>query len=114
MQLLSIYARIYFTCRAFRTEIRLKLGPCFSERLFFVFALWSSLQPTKKVVTIMLVCPDPEEIWEDILYVEGLQNENSTKIRSLLIRALVFCVHLVEQLTGDKKGHDEHHRMSIY
>lgn len=44
---------------------------------------------------------------------EGLQNENSTKTRSVFIAALVFCVHLVEQLTSDRKGHDDRACMSI-
>lgn len=38
--------------------------------------------------------------------------EYSNKTRSLLIVSLRSFVHLIEQLTGDKKGHVDHARMS--
>lgn len=67
---------------------------------------------TEKVMTIILVCPVPEEVSEDMLSMEGLPNENSTKARSIFIAALVFSIHLVEQLSSEREGHDVYARMS--
>lgn len=50
-------------------------------------------------------------IYEDMLYMNGLLKENSTNTRALIIAAPAFCVSLVEQLTSEKKGHDDNARM---
>lgn len=94
-------------------EIRKTAREATEQQRYAVCTLWSSLQATEKVMTNELVCPFPEEICEDIFYVEDLQNENWTKPRSLYIRAPVFCVLLVKQLTSDRKCHDDHACMSI-